>query len=182
MADMLTISELKKHLKALSPQELVNLICQRYKKDNKNKQILTALFVGDEYAQELLADYKQKMRGMFFAARGFIPLSSIKMLITDYKKITDNPLWTTDLMLYYVERGTDFTNDYGDIDEPFYNSLCSVFGNVVENINKSANAEIYLHLKTRLQKLVSETQHIGWGYGIYVSDAFCQIVWLEGNE
>jgi len=29
-------------------------------------------------------------------------------------------------MLHYVETGTEFTNTYGDIDEPFYNSLISM--------------------------------------------------------
>jgi len=29
-------------------------------------------------------------------------------------------------MLTYVENGTQFTREYGDIDEPFYNSLDSV--------------------------------------------------------
>ena len=182
MAGILTIAELKKHLKALSPQELENLICQLYKCDSKNKQMLTSLFVGDKYAQQLLADYKKKMRSMFFGTKGFMPLSTIKALITDYKKITDNSFWITDLMLYYVECGTDFTNDCGNIDESFYNSLSSVFGSVVQNINNASGPEIYGHLKTRLQKLVSETQHIGWGYGIYVSDAFYQIVWLESDD
>jgi hypothetical protein len=82
-------------------------------------------------------------------------------------------------MLYYVECGTEFTNTFGDIDEPFYNSMCSAFGNVVSKLNSQKNVSIYRHLKNRLQKLVEETNGIGWGYGDFISENFHEIICVQ---
>ena len=78
-------------------------------------------------------------------------------------------LGTFDLMLTYVESGTEFDLQFGDIDENFYNSLESVLYNFQELI--SNKSEDYLHhFKTRLIKLRNKASCIGWGYGDTVGD------------
>jgi hypothetical protein len=84
-----------------------------------------------------------------------------------------------DFTLYYVECGTEFTNTFGDINEPFYNSMCSVFGDVVNKLNHLKDASVYCHLKDRLQKLVEETSGIGWGYGDFISENYHEIIWAQ---
>ncbi len=37
-------------------------------------------------------------------------------------------------MLYYVACGNDFTLEFGDIDEPFYKSMESMFARLVETL------------------------------------------------
>jgi hypothetical protein len=58
-------------------------------------------------------------------------LSEAKNAISKFNKLSSDDLKTLDLMLYYVEIGTEFTNTYGDIDEKFYNSMVSMYRKVV---------------------------------------------------
>jgi hypothetical protein len=53
------------------------------------------------------------------------------------KKAINDPVGTLDLMVYYVECGTQFTVDCGDIDEAFYASLESMFTQVVKRLQHS---------------------------------------------
>lgn len=50
--------------------------------------------------------------------------------ISDYKKASGDEVGVLDIMVYYVEMGTKFTLEYGDIYEEFYDSLESMFKKV----------------------------------------------------
>lgn len=65
-------------------------------------------------------------------------------------------------MLYYVENCIEFTNDYGDIDETFYNSATSVYRQIIKEIN-AAGLTIYEKFATCLKACVDATSGIGWG-------------------
>jgi hypothetical protein len=68
-------------------------------------------------------------------------------------------------MLHYVETGTEFTNTYGDINEPFYSSLESVLVDFCEAIFKSPDPEqVYVQFYKRLVALKRAVYGIGWGY------------------
>jgi hypothetical protein len=74
-------------------------------------------------------------------------------------------------MLHYVETGTEFTNTYGDINEPFYNSLESVLNDFCEAIFKSSDPEqSYGQFNKRLVALKKAVFGIGWGYGDTVQE------------
>ena len=64
-------------------------------------------------------------------------------------------------MMHYVESGVEFTDEYGDIDEPFYNSIAGMFGNAGKLIKENGAKEIF---KTRAQKIMDNTSDIGWGF------------------
>jgi len=80
-----------------------------------------------------------------------------------HKKATNDPVGTLDLMVYYVECGTQFTVDYGDIDEGFYASLEAMFTQVVKKLQHSDQDTIDRFLP-RLRGLVRQARGIGWGY------------------
>jgi hypothetical protein len=184
MPKYLTVTELKKLLKTLKSDELIDLICSLYKSDENVRQILSVKYSDDSFICALLQEFKDKMYTMFFprSINNFLSIKEIKKLITEFGKVTDKPLYTIDLMLYYVECGTEFTNTFGDIDEPFYNSMCSVFRSVVDKLNSQKNASVYCHLKKRLQKIVEETNGIGWGYGDFISENYHEIIWTQEKE
>jgi hypothetical protein len=106
----------------------------------------------------------------------------VKKLITRFGHVVDDPRFSIDLTLYYVECGTEYTNTFGDIDEPFYNSMCSVFGDVVHKLNQMDDPAVYDLLKDRLRRLVDETRNIGWGYGDFICENYCEIVWVQKEE
>ena len=92
-----------------------------------------------------MAAYRQEILSCFFGKRGIsddLPrLRDARRLIREYQKATSDISGTLDLMLHYVETGTEFTNTYGDINEPFYNSLVSVLQDFCEGIFKTHDPE-----------------------------------------
>lgn len=107
---------------------------------------------------------RQRIAEQFFPKRGFgkLNLRSARKAITDYRKATRDTMGVLDLMLTYVENGTRFTCEYGDIDEPFYNSLVSMFEGFVKLIR--AKPQHYTFFRTRLLELAIQSSGIGWGY------------------
>jgi hypothetical protein len=72
-------------------------------------------------------------------------------------------------MVYYVECGTRFTVDYGDIDAGFYESLESMFSQIVKTLQQS-DEETIEHFVPRLEYIFHRACNIGWGYYDTISD------------
>jgi hypothetical protein len=78
-------------------------------------------------------------------------------------------------MLTYLESGLTVTEEYGDIDEPYYNSLESVLESLVKLLKDARNAELYFTHEDRLRKLRSRTSELGWGIGDYFDDEISEL-------
>ena len=72
-------------------------------------------------------------------------------------------------MLFYVEMGVAFTNQYGDINEPFYASMEVVYDDALKFILLHGLREQY---NKRCRKIVSDTNSIGWGFHDGLSDMY----------
>ena len=90
--------------------------------------------------------------------------------VTDYRQTTGDLAGTLDLMLTFLEMGTWFTNEYGDIDEPYYEGLELMLDDFCELL--LANPTLYetRNLSRRLTKLLRAGGDLGWGYGDYLSE------------
>src|SRR5690625_7650460 len=86
-------------------------------------------------------------------------LAKAKKAISDFKKLTDDSGKVLDLMLFYVENGTEFTLTYGDIDERFYGSMESMYEKVVVACEK--DEKLFNKFKDQLYTIVLETSGIG---------------------
>ncbi|MFZ3590571.1 DUF6155 family protein [Bacillus sp. DJP31] len=84
---------------------------------------------------------------------GKVRLNEAKKAISDFKKLTNDELRTADLMLYYVEKGVEFTNNYGDIDQSFYSSIESMYERVI--ILCDEEEEYYNFFANRLKQVDS---------------------------
>ncbi|MCD5425207.1 MAG: DUF6155 family protein [Methanosarcinaceae archaeon] len=73
-----------------------------------------------------------------------------------------------DLLLYYVECGVEFTNDFGDINENFYISIENAYETSLKLIDEE---RILSKFKNRVFKVVNETRNIGWGF----HDCLCEV-------
>jgi hypothetical protein len=69
----------------------------------------------------------------------------------------------------YVENGTRFTHEFGDIDERFYNSVESVLEELVALLRGEAR-EMYPQFRDRLARVEQMTAGIGWGFHDFVGD------------
>lgn len=103
-----------------------------------------------------------------------------KQVLKDFKKVCKNEKLLFDLKLYYAELGTEFTQVYGDIDEPFYDAVCDAFCDVVQEVSKSE--ELFNEWKERIENLVDNSGGIGWGFSDYIREQYGQIPWVEFEE
>lgn len=158
----LTLTTLKKHLKTRSPEELINDIAELYKRFKPVKEYYQIQLSSGNDAQ-IIEDYKKKIENEFFPSRGLgrAKLSVAKKAISDYKKVAASPSSAIDLMLFYVEQGVKFTQAYGDIDEPFYNSMESTYAKAIAEMTKLGLKD---NFRKRCHQVVLDTRGMGWGF------------------
>lgn len=179
----ITVTDLKKALKNLEHKELITLVAELFKINAEAKEFLSVKFSGEESVNELFQKTKSLVKNEFFPDRGHpkLRLAEAKKAIMTFKKITGDQLKTLDLMLYYVEVGSQFTNTYGDIDERFYNSMLSMFDKVADECEK--DELIYKKFEHRMNSVVEEAEGIGWGYYDGLAERYYTIHWgLEDVE
>lgn len=162
-----TWSAVKQKLASIDKAGLIALVKDLFDASLENRAFLATRFLALEDGGAALEEYRQRIIVHFFPKRGFgdVKLREARKWITQYKRAAGDVRGTIELMLTYVEYGTRFTNTYGDINEEFYDSMLSVLGDLTKLLKTPVGVKHYPHFDARLAKLISETNHIGWGYG-----------------
>jgi hypothetical protein len=156
------IRDVKQYLDTRSREQLITEIVDLFSKIGSVKDYYQSkLNLG--YSAEVSEKYKSIIKHEFFPARGFgrAQLSVARKAVSDYKKVSTSKYGVADIMLYYVEMGVQFTNTYGDIDEPFYNSMESMYERAVKYI---VQHKMQVQFEERCRKIVNDTSGIGWGF------------------
>jgi hypothetical protein len=163
---------IRNQLHKLDVPTLVNLVKDLHDATPTNRDFLAARFLADEAptgADRPIETFRRRIREIFNTRDHKVRLADGRKAIREYRKATGDLLGTVDLMLSYVEEGTEFTCQYGDIDEPFYNSLCSVLAELRELL-LGPTAECYPVMEPRLALVKQQAAGIGWGFGDFVHD------------
>jgi len=168
----LSWTQVKEPIQNYSQAALLDLVYQLYQLNDINKAFLTARFQPNATlgSKELNAMKKRIHRLMcpgVHSANGYPQLSEARKIITEYKK-TKDIVGTLDLMLTYVEAGNEFTCLYGDIDEPFYDSVESMLESF-DKLLRESQKQYLPYFEERLKHLAHTSSNIGWGYGDYVA-------------
>jgi hypothetical protein len=159
------LADIKKELKKLDKDKLIYLIADLYKKNETVREFFD--FYVNPNEKELFTKYRNKVKEAFYPKRGFnYSLKDGKKAISEFKKLEPSNDWLADLMLFYVETGVQFTNDYGDINEAFYTSLENTYEAALELMHKEGLLEKFAD---RAAKVVKDTENIGWGFHDYLS-------------
>ena len=162
------LREIKKQLNKMDKNVLVNHISEMYKKYKPVKEYIE--FNLNPIEPDILSKYKKNIRECFYPIRGMqFKFSLAKQLLKDYKKLNPSITSLADLLLYFVECGIEFTNDFGDIDEDFYTSLENVYDSALNLCPKIKDIE---SLKKRALKIVDESSNIGWGFNNGIIDIY----------
>lgn len=167
------ISQLKKYLQNSSQKKLSDDILELFKKFPKVKEFYQSKLI-EGGSLDLLNKYKKIIKNEFFPDRGMfgkMRLSVARGAISNFKKLCNNPYFIADLMIYYVEMGVDFTLEYGDIDEPFYNSMEGMYESAAKFVIDNKIKNDFLQ---RFQEIVSDTENTGWGFGDTLEEFFHQ--------
>src|ERR1039458_1446731 len=115
MTENLSLSGLKRYLSGRSREELAGDIADLFRRLAPVRDYYQSkIFPLND--SDLRMKYKKLIEHEFFPDHGFgkSRLSVARKAVSDYRKISDSYEGAADLMLYYVERGVEFTNQYGD--------------------------------------------------------------------
>lgn len=112
--------------------------------------------------EDVIAKYKTKVRREFSGRGQSLPnLSNARKAVMDYKKIAHSPASVVDLMLFYVESGVDFTSQFGDMYESFYNSVEKMYEQALKLVTQY---QLHDQFEGRCKKIVRDTSGMGWGF------------------
>jgi hypothetical protein len=152
--------DLKKELAEYDKKMLIGLISELYDKNKSVREYLDYYLAPNEKTS--FETFKIKVREAFYPKRGFgFKLAVGKKVISDFRKLNPTKESLIDLMLYYVECGVEFTNDYGDINENYYLSLERTFRDALSLVDKHLLHDTF---KDRALNILGESENIGWGF------------------
>lgn len=92
-----------------------------------------------------------------------------------------NVAGTCELLMTFVEKGAEYTHEYGDIDERYYNSVESALDELAALLITEAR-EMYPQLSERLARVEQLGGNVGWGFHEYVGDVIWQLEEELGDQ
>ena len=173
-------------LRNLEPKEMIDLFRQLYMLSPDNAELIDSLFKSAS-GDKLLEEYRRKIELEFYPPgdlcySSFPRMGWMKSLIRDYRKGTGDLAGTAELMVTFQEQGMEFTMDYGDINERFYDSLLSGMNDVIKMLTKDA-PELFPAFRDRLIEIVRRVYgRVGWGYGDGMYETVSEICDFHGLE
>lgn len=172
------LTDIKKELKKLDKDKIIGLVADLYKKNKTVKEFFDFYVNPDE--RQLFEKYRDKMFEAFYPKRGNnYKLKDGKQAISDFKKLGTSTDLLADLMLFYVETGVKFTNDYGEINESFYKSLAITF---VDSLNLMSSEDLLDKFEDRVEKVVDDSSEIGWGFNDYLVQVWVDFYPTDDDE
>lgn len=172
MAKAKNWSKVKAKITNLAGKDNLKLIKDLYELSDQNASFMEARFLTGSI--DTLKPYKKIIEDAMYpdVTKGHdVSLATGKKAISDYKKSTGDIYGTIELMMFYVECGHKFTCSYGDMWESFYDSLISVYYNILKLLDK--HTQYKDKFRHRLEKVALESRNIGWGYS-EVHSFFCE--------
>lgn len=159
-------------------KRLLGLVQDLYGLNRTNADFLHARLLGgsDGHALE---PYKKRIQTAVCPKEPWkqdVRLSEGRKAIAEYRKAIGDTHGLLELMIHYVSCGNDFTLEFGDIDEPFYNGMCSMVGQFCKLLIKEGDHDL---AREFIPLLDAEFQRIdgqmGWGYPDEVGDQLADI-------
>lgn len=167
-------TEIENQLRELPANEVINLVKGLHDLSPQSKAWLKSNLSPIAQDTKYLEDCRRKVSNYVYKeTMGFPPMprfGEAKKVIAEYRKSTSDMRGTLDLMPTYIERGHQFTLDFGDIDEPFNIALENMWKRFVVELRRSpAKNVLYEQFEPRLMKMRRRSD-IGWGYGDTVQE------------
>lgn len=170
-------STLKKHLQTLNKEQLIETVLEMYDNLKPAKEYLEYYLSPNE--KVMYEKYKKVITDEFYpATKNFNPklrFSVARKAIADFRALKPSPELLADLMLTLAEQACEFTYDYGDMTEAYYNSAYNNLKSALEYIEKNNLLERY---KNRCQQCEKWASPCGYGF----SDEISQLIYEYYGE
>ena len=169
-------STVRQQLATWEKPALLALVKDFHETAAENRDFIHARSKTGEDSVEAFETYRGKIVEQFFPGRGDgkLKLGEARKAIRDYRKATGDIPGTAELLLTYVESGTRFTHEYGDMDERFYDSVESALDELAALLRGEARG-MYPQFRSRLARVEQMTDGIGWGFHDFVGGVVEQL-------
>jgi len=167
-------ADIKKKLEAFDRRGLVGVVHDLYEASTANRRFLHTRLVPTPNSVE---KYRRLVAEAVFPdpfSQRRVSLRDATAAITEYRRSTGDVTGTVDLILTFIEAGTEQAADLGYGDEDYFSAL----ENKIDAVAKSwptlpANARA--KAATRLAGVQERAKDIGWGFGDYVDDVVARL-------
>lgn len=162
-------SAVRKRLETFDRAGLLTLIADLYNATTENRQFLESRLLSETDALE---QYRRTLIAAIYPdpfSRRPISVRDASAAITQHRRATGDPVGTTDLMLSFVEAGTEQSVDLGYGDDGYFTALerkLDAIDDAFDGLPTNDQATVL----RRLSRVRARAQNIGWGYGDYVAD------------
>ena len=161
---------IKKLLQSMTKDEIIGMVLELYSAKEEAKEYLEYYACPDEKGK--LEEYKAIIREEFYPVRRRDPqlrFSVCRKAVADFKKLKPSADAQAELMVSYMEWATQFTYDYGDMWEQYYDSVESNFEKTIKFIVTNGLWEKY---SQRLQQCVEWSAGCGYGFADAIADLY----------
>lgn len=156
-------SNVKSAVVNLDQKQLLKLVGDLYRFSKENQAFLHARFgVGDDPLEPYKNTIDECMHPDVYSNKP-IQIAKAKKAISSYSKAVGDPLGETELMIFFVECGNNFTVNFGDIDEGFYDALNRMYQRAIKNVLSLPELK-RAGFRDRLEQIMTSASGIGWGY------------------
>jgi len=167
-------SVVKSAISGFDREEILGLIRDMYGLSASNRHFVDARL---SLGQDPLVHYKEVVAECMYPddfRNRPIQISKAKKAISEYRKAAHNAPGEVELMIHFVECGNQFTLDYGDIDEGFYDALVHMYARAIK-ATRDLPAPEQQSFRDRLRKLTESSDGIGWGYHDGLCEAYLSV-------
>jgi hypothetical protein len=171
----------RKKLDVFDRTGLLALVHDLYDANASNRRFLEArllsLSTSLEEHRRLVADavYPDPL------SRRQVSVRDATATITEYRRSTGDVAGAVDLMLTFLEAGTEQAADLGYGDDPYFTALERKLDAVAKSWS-DLSPDARKDAATRLDWVRTRAQNIGWGYGDYVADVVTALQRSNGNK
>ena len=142
---------MNKTLKSLGKEELYSLLLELSSLNKENADFLRLKL--EKRPEEAIDYYKKKLKNILWNER--INLRDARKVISDFRRMSNEPEHLLELMTFYVEMGVKLGEKYGDMYETFYSSMESMFEQIVKTLNNNKN--LIPQFKARLDSIIGRS-------------------------
>jgi hypothetical protein len=170
-----TWTDIRRKLAQTDMDYVIGIVKALFDFSGENRTFLASRLFPETDWSALLEKYRKQVRQAVFPdPPRQIRLGEARKAISAYKKATSDLTGTAELMLVYVESGTECASSYGVDYESFYTSLESMLDDLLEILCDERNRQLLDRLHERVRRLEESAGDIGWGYSDYVSERLAE--------
>lgn len=155
----------------MDKSDIVSLVLEMYDTKKEIKEYLDYYVSPNE--KEKLKKYKKIIQSEYSLITHMpkTRLSVAKKAISDFSKLNPSPELEAELMIFLVECGCQFTYNYGDMWEGFYDGMFYNFARALKFMQKHKLLERF---RLNAEKCVKWASPCRYGFADAIDDLFCE--------